>query len=67
MIDKAVYRTAPATPGLLNIITFMYHEEVNIFQEEIRVLAYFMCFLVRALPEVRDQIRNQFSDKVLYN
>ena len=27
---------------------------------QIHVLAYFMCFLVRALPEVRDQIRKQF-------
>ena len=27
----------------------------------------FACFLVRALPEVRDQIWKQFFDKVLYN
>ena len=27
----------------------------------------FACFLVRALPKVRDQIRKQFFDKVLYN
>ena len=26
-----------------------------------------MCFLVRALPKVRDQIRKQFFDKVLHN
>ena len=29
--------------------------------------AYFMCFLVRKLPKVRDQIGKHFSDKVLYN
>ena len=34
---------------------------------QIRVFAYFMCFLVWALPKVRDQIRKQFFDKVLYN
>ena len=34
---------------------------------QIHVFAYFMCFLVRALPKVRDQIRKQFFDKVLYN
>ena len=34
---------------------------------QIRVFAYFMCFLVRALPEVWDRIRKQFFDKVLYN
>ena len=27
----------------------------------------FVCFLVRALNEVRDPIRKQFCDKVLYN
>ena len=25
------------------------------------------CFLVRALPEIKNQIRKQFSHKVLYN
>ena len=34
---------------------------------QIRVFAYFMCFLVRALPKVRDQIQKHFFDKVLYN
>ena len=31
-----------------------------------RVFAYIMCFLVRALPEVRDRMQTQFLDKVLY-
>ena len=34
---------------------------------QIRALAYFMCFLVWALPKVRDQNRIHFFDKVLNN
>ena len=33
----------------------------------LRILMYFMSFLVRALPQVQNQIRKEFSDKVLYN
>ena len=34
---------------------------------QITVFVYFMCFLVWALPEVRDWIQKQFFNEVLYN
>ena len=33
---------------------------------QIRVFVYFMCFLVRALPEVWGQIRKQFSGQIYF-
>ena len=34
--------------------------------QKIREFTYFKCFLDRALPEIKNQIWKQFSDKVLY-
>ena len=47
---------------LLNILVHF-----SSFFKEPAYLRISMCFLVRALHEVRDRIRMQFFDKVLYN